>query len=448
MKNDNSKFKMIFGDANSYISKFILVILFFLPAYLFKIKFGWLSFNILELLVGILFIIWIFSKEKKYLILHTKYFIPILIIFTGLILSVIANKNLYAGFGAIKGWFVIPIMFAIVFLDALKKDESLLKKSLMVLFFSGVAVSAVGIIYKFLGILTYDNRLKIFWDSPNQLAMFLAVPFLIGIEKFGFEEFRELCSRKEKAELWKIGAIFFSLLLILLNLFLTKSYGAWLAIAVALFAIFWLKYSKKWQKKYLTILILIFAILISLASIYKYKSVANMGERSSLASRFTIWKSAGLMIENNPLFGIGPGNFQEKYLEYQKYFPPYLEWSVPQPHNIFLAFWLESGLVGLIGFVILLFYFFRDNKKVYPFTKIKEDNNTSISVIKKQISEKLDDKEYFGDGAIQDLRILLLGIMIYLLVHGLVDTTYWRNDLAVVFWTIVAANYFLAERNS
>ena len=173
-----------------------------------------------------------------------------------------------------------------------------------------------------------------------------------------------------------------------------------------------------------------------------------MGERSSLASRFTIWKSAGLMIENNPLFGIGPGNFQEKYLEYQKYFPPYLEWSVPQPHNIFLAFWLESGLVGLIGFVILLFYFFRDNKKVYPFTKIKEDNNTSISVIKKQISEKLDDKEYFGDGAIQDLRILLLGIMIYLLVHGLVDTTYWRNDLAVVFWTIVAANYFLAERNS
>ena len=71
-----------------------------------------------------------------------------------------------------------------------------------------------------------------------------------------------------------------------------------------------------------------------------------------------IWKSAGLMIKNNPLFGIGPGNFQEKYMEYQKYFPPYLEWAVPQPHNIFLAFWLESGLIGLAGFILLLLYFF------------------------------------------------------------------------------------------
>ena len=65
----------------------------------------------------------------------------------------IANKNYYSGFGAIKGWFIVPIIFAIIFFDALKKDESLLKKSLLALFFSGVAVSAIGVIYKFLGIL-------------------------------------------------------------------------------------------------------------------------------------------------------------------------------------------------------------------------------------------------------------------------------------------------------
>ena len=141
--------------------------------------------------------------------------------------------------------------------------------------------------------------------------------------------------------------------------------------------------------------------------------MANLGERSSLASRLAIWKSAGLMAEKNPLFGIGPGNFQEKYLEYQKYFPPYLEWSAPQPHNIFLAFWLESGLVGLIGFIILLVYFFRDNKKAI-------ENNL-------------------------DLGILFLAIMIYVLIHGLVDTTYWRNDLAVVFWVVAAMNKYLAK---
>jgi len=243
--------------------------------------------------------------------------------------------------------------------------------------------------------------------------MFFAIPLLIGIEKFGFEEFQELCSRKEKAELWKIGAIFLSLLLILLNLFLTKSYGAWLAIVAALIAILWLKYRNISQKKYLAIFAIIILVFLAWASVNKYNSIVNSNERSSLASRFAIWKSAGLMIENNPLFGIGPGNFNEKYLEYQKYFPPYLEWSAPQPHNVFLAFWLESGLVGLAGFLILLFYFFRDNK-------IAIKNN-------------------------RDLGILFLAIMIYILIHGLVDTTYWRNDLAVVFWVIVAANLYLAE---
>jgi len=28
--------------------------------------------------------------------------------------------------------------------------------------------------------------------------------------------------------------------------------------------------------------------------------------------------------------------------------------------------------------------------------------------------------------------------MIYILLHGLIDTTYFKNDLAVVFWLAVA----------
>jgi O-antigen ligase len=426
MKNDNSKLKIVFWDTNSHISKFVLVILFFLPVYLVKIKIGWLSFNVLELLIMILFLFWVFDKNTKYTILNTKYTIPVILIFVGLVLSVIANGNYYSGSGAIKGWFVVPIVFAIIFFDALKYDESLLKKSLLALFFSGVAVSAAGVVWEFLGILTYDNRLKAFWDSPNQLAMFLSIPFLIGI-KLGFEElqkssalrnFESFARERKKPSFGKFSGywsiIMFSLLLILLNLYFTKSYGTWFALAVALSVIIWLKHSKKYHKKYLAIFAILLIAFLAWASLNKYKSIENLGARSSLASRVTIWKSAGLMVENNPLFGIGPGNFQEKYLEYQKYFPPYLEWSAPQPHNIFLAFWLESGLLGLTGFVILLFYFFQDNKKVIA-------NN-------------------------HDLGILFLGIIIYILVHGLVDTTYWRNDLAVVFWAVIAMNICLAGK--
>lgn len=405
MKNNNSKLKIIREDANVCISKIILVILFFLPVYLLKIKFGWASFNLLEILVAALFLVWIFNKEKKYQMLNTKYKLPIALIFIGLILSVIANGNYHNSLGATKGWFVFPILFAIIFFDALKKDERLLKKFLLASFSSGVAVSGVGVIYEFLGALTYDGRLKAFWDSPNQLAMFLAVPFLIGV--YFFLQEKEVKKKRLRA---------LSAILIGLSLYFTFSYGAWLALSAALIIIIWLEYGKKKHKKYLAIFALLLIAFLAWASLNKYKSIANLGERSSLASRVMIWQSAGLMIEKHPLLGIGPGNFQEKYLEYQKYFPPYLEWSAPQPHNIFLAFWLESGILGLAGFVWLMILFFRDNKKT-----IERNRN-------------------FG--------ILFLAIMTYILIHGLVDTTYWRNDLAVVFWMVVAANKYLAKKDN
>ena len=288
MENDNLKLKIVFWDTNSHISKFVLVTLFLLPVYLVKIKFGWLSFNVLELLIIILFLFWVFDK-------NTKYTIPVALIFIGLVLSVIANGNYYAGFGAIKGWFVVPIIFGIIFFDALKKDDSLLKKSLLVLFFSGVAISIFGVVYKFLDVVTFDGRLKIFWDSPNQLAMFLAIPFLIGL-------FFALQKQEVRAKRLYI----LSLTLVGLGLYFTYSYGAWLAMAVALIVIIWLKYSKKDHKKYLAIFAILLVAFLALASFFKYKSIENLGARSSLASRVTIWKSAGLMFEKNPLFGIGP----------------------------------------------------------------------------------------------------------------------------------------------
>jgi len=376
----------------------ILAVIFLLPAYLIKIKFGGVSFNLLELLIVALAFVWLFGQDTKYKIQNTRYKIPILLILAGLVLSTLANQNYYSGFGAIKGWFLFPLIFAIVFHRALEKDESLLGKSLLALFWSGVAVSAIGIICKILGIVTYDNRLAIFWASPNQLAMFLAVPFLVGFLRLNLKNYYQIAG----------------IVLIGLNLYFTQSFGAWLGIAVSLAVYFWLKYKEGIKKKYFFVIFIIIIIFVTWAGFAKYENMKSLDERSSLASREMIWKSSLLMAKNNPLFGIGPGNFQNKYLEYQKYFPPYLEWSAPQPHDLFLAFWLESGLVGLVGFVWILTLFFRDNKKATQ--------------------------------ANRNLGVLFFAIMVYVLIHGLVDTTYWRNDLAVVFWAVIAGNLYLAKK--
>ena len=141
-------------------------------------------------------------------------------------------------------------------------------------------------------------------------------------------------------------------------------------------------------------------------------------ERSSLASRMMIWKVALKIGAEHPFFGIGPGNFQTVYLAYQIHYPPYLEWAVPQPHNIFLAFWLQTGIIGLGGFIVLLFLWARPLIKGFYINK----NPASAGV---------------------------LGVMFYMLFHGLIDTPYWKNDLAIIFWLVIVIGLFISwEENN
>ena len=128
-----------------------------------------------------------------------------------------------------------------------------------------------------------------------------------------------------------------------------------------------------------------------------------LNERSSLASRIMIWNSALMILKDNFIFGISPGLFQDYYLKYQKFFPPYLEWAVPYPHNIFLAFFIQAGILGILGFLGILAYLFK--------TSIKEKS--------KKITIPL---SYF----------------IYLSIHGLFDTPFWKNDLSLIFFTFLA----------
>jgi O-antigen ligase len=390
----------------------ILAILFCLPFYFIKLRYSWVSLNLVEIITLILFVAWIFNKNKKIFIFGDRYFMPVSLISVGLFSSVIVNRNYYLGFGIIKGWFLFPILFAIIVFDCLRKDEKLLNKIFFALFASGVFVSVEGLYYWFSGLITYDGRLRVFFDSPNQLAMFLAPAFLIGMIVI-FRGKWLLGGKNGKRKAWKWSLVLLGIFLIWINLYLSKSYGAWIALALALAIVFWLEYGKIWQRKYLATAIIAFLIIISVASFFKYEEIKNIGERSSLASRVMIWKAALRMIEKSPVFGVGPGNFQNTYLEYQKYFSPYLEWAVPQPHNLFLAFWLETGISGLIGFIWLLWLFFSESKKAR--------------------------KKNFGAAT------LCFAIILYSTLHGLTDTTYWRNDMAFLFWTAIAVNHYFFQ---
>jgi O-antigen ligase len=309
----------------------------------------------------------------------------------------------------------LPVLFAFAGTSLLKTEKDLYL-FFLTLYFSVFSIALISLVYKFFGILTFDGRLQGFYSSPNFLAMQIVPGIIWGILIYIKKYYKSSIPKK---------LLFISTFsALLLTLFFTYSYGAWVAFFMAMLTIYFYnhyKFNTGFKINILSGTLIIIAIfLLSQAYSPRVISYFSNNPRTSLESRIMIWKSAALMISNNPIIGIGAGNFQKIYLENQKYFPLYLEWAVPQPHNIFLAFWLQSGLLGLIGFITLLV---RTLNKLYFWQK-KEHRNAFV--------------------------IALSIYFLYFLFHGMLDTPFWKNDLALIFWLLLFVSFtpiLVSEKN-
>jgi O-antigen ligase len=125
----------------------------------------------------------------------------------------------------------------------------------------------------------------------------------------------------------------------------------------------------------------------------------------TLQFRLCLWEGARNLLFDRPMSGAGLSGFKELYS--QKYFTCDAE-PLEYPHNWVLNFWTETGILGLAAFLLLLLTYFRNIGRCLANDKV---------------------------------RWLALGFsaaMIYWLVHGLVDVPYFKNDLALEFWVILA----------
>ena len=356
----------------------IYLVVFCLPLYLVRFKIFGIPTTVLEILIYVLFVFWLikgfgFGEFKKLLITRYSLLITVTLILIGVSLATVFSSDLRISAGIWKAWFIDPILFFIVLINAIKNSEQI-KKVLYSLFLSGTVVSTISLVYLILGKLDPVGRLQAFYTSPNYLAMYLAPALIIG---FG------LITRKN---IISSTFILFSIICLVLSIIFTYSFGAWLGIVAALgfgFFIYLLK-----LKKRLAWVILGFSLVFIL--ILGYLALIQRG--ASLETRLIIWQRAFEVFKTHPILGIGPGTFE----------------GYPQPHNIFLAFLLQTGIVGFIGFIWLLIWFLKTG-----FMNLASFNDARFILI-------------------------LISMMIYILVHGLVDTTYWKNDLSALFWTVTA----------
>lgn len=393
-----------------------LLFLFYLaiigiPAYLVRFSFFGIPTNLFELLALLACLVWFFQKKNT---VFTEFHnfpkslkIGLFLLLVGLLFSIIEGGVYLASLGILKGWFLIPSFFAYAFIT-LHKTTADIQRSLWVIYASSLLVALISAFYKFFNLTTYDHRLAGIYASPNYLAMYLAPGFLLGLYfliKAVYEKKSALLSFVLALSVFTLGFC----------LFATFSYTTWLGIFGSILLTFLiLKPTKKnWLVFLFLSLLAIFLILNNSSLRATTQNYFDVNSRSSFASRSIIWKASFKMLKEKPFRGIGPGNFQANYLALQPLFPPFLEWAVPHPHNTFLAFWLQAGLLGLAGFLILLFLSVKT-----AFVLLKKNKGLTPA-------------------------LPLFAFFAYFIFASLADTLYWKNDLAVVFWLLFFFTYRL-----
>jgi len=100
---------------------------------------------------------------------------------------------------------------------------------------------------------------------------------------------------------------------------------------------------------------------------------------TSVGARLEMWKSSYLIFKENPIFGVGEGNFKEGNIKLIN--KGLINSNVGQfnhPHGEYITTIVEQGIVGLI---VLLFLFFSPLFKCYKESKCADVNTHSNTLL-------------------------------------------------------------------
>lgn len=417
----------------------------FLPTYQIRAHFGFMPTNVLEIMIIVLFVSWltkaamnqelpwlnVLSNAKK---TKGKYFIAypfakeISLILVISFLAVVTSGFSSASLGILKAYFLEPIMFFIVFINIFK-----LPKNRLYIFWSlalsALMVSAVAIYQKATGQLlplawVNSGRVTSVFTYPNALGLYLG-PIILLILGYAW-------SLKNMS--WQRYIFIFISALAIISIGLAKSEGALFGLAAA-FVIMGILYNNKTRLYTLGCLLIIFLALLGNSS-WRANFITKAGLMDLDGQiRRQQWTETWQMLQHGYFItGAGLANYQKAVqpfhqsgiyvrnndpefdkwvrisLEYQQKVWQPLEIYL-YPHNIFLNFWSELGLAGMLLFIWLIGRFIFMNMKILFGSKIYEQKIFSV---------------------------VLIATVVLIIVHGLVDVPYFKNDLAVMFWIIMA----------
>jgi len=190
--------------------------------------------------------------------------------------------------------------------------------------------------------------------DPNDYAMHLVIliPFVVGL----------ICtSRNYIIKLGLVGALG----IFVLNIIYTYSRGGFVSLAFVVGAsVLWFGF--KFKKQLLAIISLGVVFLIMLPFVpEKYiersKTVFDLSDPAIIA-RLDTWKIGLEMMREEPLRGIGLGVFKYEYIE-RAFTSGAVETKAALfAHNAYIQIGAETGMIGLLLFILILFFSWIDLK--------------------------------------------------------------------------------------
>lgn len=419
----------------------IYLTILLLPTYLIRFHIFNIPTTLLEGLIVLLFIMWIIKlwQSKKLSITITSWLkkvfrpeikkvettkrnlipkilgLPILIFIIASTIALALTPQFFAGAGIWKAYFIEPLMFLGVLIYYLRKNSDI-NKIIYTLSILSLVIFVYALIQKLTGwnIPTLDwylpetRRVTTFFGYPNANGLLLAPISVLIFATLWIKENTYLKILK-----------FFAFISIILTIIWAGSEGALIALSVGILIIL---LAKKHTRFLATFIIIALAAVIFLTPSLKtlaWEKITISDYSGQI--RQAQWSETLLMLSDRPIMGGGLANYQNSIESYHSSgITIYDKWQPVEiflyPHNIMLNFWTEIGLFGLLSiiwiFIIIGVLLYRINIKKKWLPKYKKDYITNLS----------------------------LGIataFIVLIIHGIVDVPYFKNDLSILFWLLI-----------
>lgn len=381
------------------------------PLYVIRLKTGPLPSTLLEILIGLTTLAYLVERFLKHDSFHTwkrRLFSPLTYPAIALLavatLAVVISPSHYQALGLWRAYFLEPLAVYFILLSKLREEK--FAPMLLISWFGSALWIASLAIYQDLFLRPKAesvfqsrlNRPEAVFNSANDVALFIGPIASLGLALIRLHKVLIIVTIVLFAGVW-----------------VSDSRGGELALGSVLIlfvlAYFWLKLSPKLQsltlRAFLTALAVLIAILAALFwNLGSYQPPPKQQSQRPFVDtevvRACLWQGTRALLIDHPILGVGLNGFN---LTYPRYATCDQE-DFQYPHNIVLNTWTELGLAGLAVFAWIYW--------------------TAFRLITRSHGHWL-------------IKTTFIGALVYSLVHGLVDVPYFKNDLSLEFWILIAA---------